>query len=274
MRYTTGHTHNDLLPVNSATTQYNRPVLVLRSFLFWLWMILTTLLMALPVMFGALIARRTGLRLACTWARLNLWGIKFFCGLTCKVQGIENIPAHGCIVMSKHQSTYETYFLASVLNDFVFVAKRSLTLIPIFGWCIYLVKFILIDRKSGRSAIKQMIEQSRSHLANGTHVVVFPEGTRMPVNAAPNYRAGGAIVATTLEAYILPVAHNAGEFWPRMGFIKWPGEITMHIGPPIYCKDKTVDQALQETQTWIEERMQEITIPDRFPYKSNPATAA
>ena len=176
--------------------------------------------------------------------------------------------------MSKHQSTFETYFLPTVLLDYTFVAKRSLTLIPIFGWCIYLVKFILIDRKSGRSAIKQMTEQSRDHLNNGTHVVIFPEGTRMPVNAEPNYRIGGAIVAVKNEASILPVAHNAGEFWPRMGFIKWPGEITMHIGKPINCTGKTYEQALEETQNWIENKMQEITIPDRFPYDGNSTAVA
>lgn len=225
-------------------------------------------------MIGALISRRTGLNLASVWAKLNLWGIKFFCNLNCKVHGLENVPPHGCIVMSKHQSTFETYFLASFLKDYVFVAKRALTLIPVFGWCLFLVKFILIDRKSGRSAIKQMIDQSRVHLANGTHVVVFPEGTRMPVNAQPNYRAGGAIVATSLEADILPIAHNAGEYWPRMGFIKWPGEITMYIGKPINCKDKTPDQALNETQEWIEGKMQEITVPNRFPYKASSSAIA
>ena len=228
--------------------------------------------MALPVLLGALISRRTGIQLAKVWAGTNLLGLKIFCGLTCKVHGTENIPERGCIVMSKHQSTFETYFLSTVLPDFAFVAKRSLTLIPIFGWAIYLVKFILIDRKSGRSAINQMIEQSRVHLANGTHVVVFPEGTRMPVNAAPNYRAGGAIVAKTLKADILPVVHNAGEFWPRMDMIKWPGEITMHIGEPISCEGKTPQQALAETQDWIESKMQEITVPNRFPYNRDSTT--
>jgi len=196
-------------------------------------MTLCTAFMALPVLIGALISRKIGINLSTRWAAINLWGLKFFCGLSCKVHGVENIPKQGCIVMSKHQSTFETYYLGTLLKDFAFVAKRMLTLIPIFGWAIYLVKFILIDRKAGRTAINQMIEQSRTHLANNTHVVVFPEGTRMPVNSKPNYRRGGAIVATTLDAEILPVAHNAGEFWPRMGFIKWPGEITMHIGKPI-----------------------------------------
>jgi len=237
-------------------------------------MILNTLLMAIPVMIAALFGRRTGLKFSVAWARINLFGIRIFCGLDCKVHGRENIPDHGCIVMSKHQSTFETFFLASILGDFVFVAKRSLTLIPIFGWCIYLVRFILIDRQSGRSAVNQMIDQSKVHIANGTHVVVFPEGTRMPVNAPPNYRAGGAMVAIAIGADILPVAHNAGEFWPRMGFIKWPGYITMHIGKPISSKGKSTDQLMTETQGWIEDKMQEITVPDRFPYQSKATAVA
>jgi len=259
--------------VNQTHNTYNRPLLLLRSLLFWLWFIASTIFMALPVLIVALISRHWGIKLAIVWTRINLFGLKIFCDLDCKVHGLENIPAHGCIVMSKHQSTFETLYLSGVLGDFAFVAKRSLTLIPIFGWCIYLLKFILIDRKSGRSAINQMIVQSKEYIANGTHVVVFPEGTRMPVNAPANYRSGGARVAIAIEADILPIAHNAGEFWPRMGFIKWPGEITMHIGKPISSINKTSDQLMAETQTWIEDRMQEITMTDRFPYQGN-STAA
>ena len=230
--------------------------------------------MALPVLAVALVSRYRGIKLAIVWTRINLFGLKILCGLDCKVHGLDNIPDHGCIVMSKHQSTFETLHLSSILGDFAFVAKRSLTLIPIFGWCIYLLKFILIDRKSGRSAINQMIEQSKDHIANGTHVVVFPEGTRMPVGAAPDYRSGGARVAIAIGADILPIAHNAGEFWPRMGFIKWPGEITMHIGQPISSKGKTSEQLMAETQTWIEDQMQGITKPDRFPYQSRSTATA
>jgi len=223
-------------------------LLLLRSVLFWVWFIASTIVMALPVLIVTILSRSQGIKLAVVWARINLLGLKILCGLDCKVHGLENIPEHGCIVMSKHQSTFETLYLGSILGDFVFVAKRSLTLIPIFGWCIYLLKFILIDRSSGRIAINQMIEQSKEHIANGTHVVVFPEGTRMPVNAPTNYRSGGARVAIAIEADILPVAHNAGEFWPRMGFIKWPGVITMHIGKPISSKNKSSEQLMTETQ--------------------------
>lgn len=260
--------------MNSPEKSYNRPALIIRSALFWVWLILSTLIMALPVMLTGVISRPLCMRLSVMWAQTNLFGIKLLCGLTCKVHGTENIPAHACIVMSKHQSTFETFFLGCLLRDFVFVAKRSLTLIPIFGWVLFQLKFILIDRKSGRSAVTQMIEQSKLRLKENSHIVIFPEGTRMPVNAPPNYRPGGAIVASRIGADVLPVAHNAGEFWPRMGFIKWPGEITMHIGPVISGKGKTPDEVLTETQTWIENKMRDITVPNRFPYKNNSTVTA
>lgn len=230
--------------------------------------------MALPVLITGAFSKKLGIRLGSLWAKINLFGLKYICGLTCKVSGLENIPDHACIVLSKHQSTFETFYLASLLGDFVFVAKKSLAWIPIFGWAIYVLKFILINRKAGRSAVTQMVEQSKILIADGTNVVVFPEGTRMPVNAAPAYRAGGAVVAARIQADVLPVAHNSGEYWPRMGYIKWPGEISMHIGPVIKPQGKTPDQILTETQTWIEGKMAEITVPDRFPYKASTAVSS
>lgn len=254
-------------------SNHNRTVLLIRSALFWLWLVASTLFMTIPVFLTGLFSRKLGFRFAQVWCRLNLLGLKLTCNLTCKPDGLENIPDHACVVMSKHQSTFECFYLSILFPQFVFVAKRSLTLIPIFGWALVLLKFILIDRKSGKTAIAQMVEQSRDRIANDVNVVIFPEGTRMPVNAPPNYRSGGAIVACKIGADILPVAHNAGEFWPRMGFIKWPGEITISIGPAISSKGKTPDDLLRETQQWIENRMKEITVPDRFPYEHMPLTA-
>jgi len=149
----------------------------------------------------------------------------------------------------------------------VYVAKRSLRWIPIFGWTLVLLRFILIDRTSGRSAIQQMTEQAANRLSLGRWVLIFPEGTRSAVGSEPNYRIGGAIVAEKTGADVLPIAMNAGEFWPRMGFIKWPGEITVTIGPVISSAGKNSAQILAETEQWIEGRMAEITVTDRFPYK-------
>ena len=240
--------------------------LVFRSALFWLLQIVNTLIMGVPVIVCGLISFRVGYWFAVQWNRINVWALRLICGVTWQVDGRENIPTTPCVVMAKHQSTWETYFLPMLFSPGAYVAKRSLLFIPVFGWALYVLKFIMIDRKSGRSAMQQMCEQAADRLALGRWIIVFPEGTRRPVNAEPNYRIGGAMIAQSVPADILPVALNAGEFWPRMGFIKWPGVITVSIGPVITSEGKTAAEILAQTQHWIEGRMQEITVVDRFPY--------
>ena len=241
--------------------------LTLRSAVFWVWQIIVTLILGGPVILLGLVSFRMGYAAAILWNKANIWGLRTICGVSWKVDGCEHIPDTPCVVMSKHQSTWETYFLPTLFYPGVYVAKKSLLWIPIFGWALYVLKFIMIDRKTGRSAIAQMCEQARDRLAKGRWVIVFPEGTRRPVGSEPNYRIGGAMIAHSVPTNVLPVAVNAGEFWPRMGFIKWPGEITVSIGPVIKSENKSAAQILSETQDWIEGRMQEITVVDRFPYR-------
>ena len=239
---------------------------MLRSTVFWIWTIINTLLLTIPVLVSSLISFNLALRVSKIWLHGNLLGLKYICGVAWKLDGTENIPKHACIVLSKHQSTWETYFLPTLFPRSVYVAKRSLILIPLFGWCIAALKFILIDRKSGASAINQMVDQSRKRLDENISVIVFPEGTRVPLGAEPNYRMGGAIVAEKTNADVVPVALNAGEFWPRMGYIKWPGEITVSIGPVITSQGRNATEILAASQLWIENRMEEISVTDRFPY--------
>ncbi len=233
-------------------TEHNRILLVLRSTLFWIWSICYTLLMGFPVLLGRLISYDFSADMSVWWLRGNLWGLKHICGVTWKVEGRENVPDYPCIVLAKHQSTWETYFIPTLLKRIVYVAKKSLGYIPIFGWAIVSLKFIMIDRSSGRSAVKQMVEQVNERLNNGISVIIFPEGTRTAVGAEPDYRMGGAIVAEQLGVDVLPVAHNAGVFWPRHGYIKWPGEISVVIGPVIKTKDRKASDIMQETKEWIE----------------------
>ncbi len=248
-------------------THYNKPLLIVRSTLFWICSILNTLVMAIPVLLGRLVSYDLCARMSQVWLKVNLLCLRYTCGVTWVVKGSENIPDHACLVMAKHQSTWETYFIPSALKTkSVYVAKRSLRVIPIFGWSLMALHFILIDRKSGRSAISQMVQQSKERFAAGISVIVFPEGTRMPVGAQPAYRIGGASVATQTGVDVLPVALNAGEFWPRLGYIKWPGEITVIFGPLIKTEGKSAEEVMQETQQWIESQMPAITQADRFPY--------
>ena len=247
-------------------TDHNRALLILRSSLFWIWSIVITILMGLPVLLPRLFSYEASARLSVIWLRMNLWGLRVFCGITWKVEGAENIPAHPVLMLAKHQSTWETYFLPTLLTRAVYVAKKSLAYIPIFGWVIASLNFILIDRSSARSAISQMMEQAQERFDAGISVIVFPEGTRMPVGAEPNYRIGGGMIAEHTGVDVVPVALNAGEFWPRHGYIKWPGQITIAVGPVIKTEGKKADQIIAETQSWIESRMSEITVLNRFPY--------
>jgi len=247
-------------------TEHNRSLLIFRSTLFWIWSIINTLVMGAPVLLARLVSYNLSAELSHWWLRGNLWGLKYICGVSWKVEGRENVPDYPCLVLAKHQSTWETYFIPTLLKRSVYVAKKSLAYIPIFGWAIAALNFILIDRSSGRSALSQMIEQSKERFADGISVMVFPEGTRMPVGAEPNYRIGGAMIAEATGVDVLPIAVNAGEFWPRLGYIKWPGEITVVIGPVIKTEGKPAARIMAETQEWIESQMAEITVLDRFPY--------
>jgi len=208
--------------------------------------------MGAPVLLSRLISYDASFRLSVIWLRLNLWGLRVFCGITWKLEGAENIPAHPVLMLAKHQSTWETYFLPTLLTRAVYVAKKSLAYIPIFGWVIASLNFILIDRSSGRSAISQMMEQAQDCFDAGISVIVFPEGTRMPVGSEPNYRIGSGMIAENSGVDVVPVALNAGEFWPRHGYIKWPGEITISVGPVIKTEGKKADQIIAETQSWID----------------------
>jgi len=171
--------------------------------------------MGAPVLLSRLLSYELSATLSVIWLRVNLWGLKVFCGVTWKVEGIENIPNYPVLMMAKHQSTWETYFLPTLLTRAVYVAKKSLAYVPIFGWAIAALNFILIDRSSGRSAISQMVEQAQDRFDAGISVIIFPEGTRRPVGAEPNYRIGGGMIAENTAVDVVPVAMNAGEFWPR-----------------------------------------------------------
>jgi len=250
----------------ASPISHNKIVLYVRSAIFWVWLTINTLVMGGPVLLVSLFSFRKAYWLVMWWLRGNVYGLRLICGTGWKVDGAENIPEHATLVMSKHQSTWETFFIAMQLPTPVYVAKRSLSLIPIFGWALRTMKFILIDRRGGRSTVKQMVEQTKERIADGASVVIFPEGTRRPVGAEPAYRIGGALVAEQTGIDILPVAVNSCEFCPRMSFIKWPGEVTVSFGPVIKSEGKVANEIVKEVETWIEGRMDEITVVDRFPY--------
>lgn len=190
---------------------------------------------------------------------LNLFFLKHLCGIDYVVEGKENIPAGPAIIMSKHQSTWETMALQLIFPIQTFVAKRELILIPFFGWGLALMKPIFINRKAKKKSMEQLIVQGTARLQEGLWVVIFPEGTRVPPGQKKRYKIGGASLGAASGYPIVPVAHNAGEHWQKGQFIKKPGMIKVVIGPVIETKDRKADDILKDVENWIESTMTTIT---------------
>jgi 1-acyl-sn-glycerol-3-phosphate acyltransferase len=235
------------------------PALWLRSLAFWVVFPVSIVIYATLLLFTFPLTLRARWALVQSWARFILWWLRLTCHLTYEVQGLEHIPKGPGIVFAKHQSTWETIALQLIFPVQVWVAKRELLWIPFFGWGLALMKCIAIRRGSGRAAVRQLVSQGKQRLQEGLWIVIFPEGTRVPAGQAGNYRIGGAILSEQSGYPIIPVAHNAGEYWPRRSFIKRPGIIQVRIGAPIQSNGRTAQQILDEAAGWIEQQMSEIT---------------
>ncbi|MCP4186743.1 MAG: 1-acyl-sn-glycerol-3-phosphate acyltransferase [Gammaproteobacteria bacterium] len=185
------------------------------------------------------------------WINSSLFFLRVFCGLRYEVEGRQNIPEHGFIVMSKHSSTWETIALQKFFDPMVWVVKRELTRIPFFGWGLIAMNAIALDRSSGRQAIKQLVSESKKRMDEGRILMLFPEGTRVMSGEKKPFKIGGAIVSKKTGYAVLPVAHNAGEFWPRHSWIKWPGKIRVVIGEPINPEGKKAEQIIAKVEDWI-----------------------
>lgn len=230
-------------------------MLALRSLLFnlgmWLMVIPYALLALLLIPLPA--PRRS--RIVAGWARFVVRWLKVACGLGYRVVGAENIPSHPCVILAKHQSAWETIAFQVIFPPQIWVLKRSLLMIPLFGWALWALKSIAIDRSAGREALKQMVSQGQDRLALGLSVVVFPEGTRVAPGTRGKYHIGGAWLATHAGATVLPVAHNAGEFWRKNSLLKRPGTITVSIGKPIDARGMKADELNRMVEDWIEAEM-------------------
>jgi 1-acyl-sn-glycerol-3-phosphate acyltransferase len=198
-------------------------------------------------------------RLAVWWARYVIMpAVRLAAGIRCRVQGRENLPAEPCVILSKHQSAWETIAFLDLFPPITYVLKRELLWIPFFGWGLARMPIVSINRGAGKDALRQVVDQGTQRLAEGYSVVVFPEGTRAPVGCQKRYKIGGASLAVAAGVAVVPVAHNAGEFWRKNAFLKHPGEVVVSIGPAILTAGKTPEQVMAETETWIEAEMRRL----------------
>jgi 1-acyl-sn-glycerol-3-phosphate acyltransferase len=231
----------------------------LRSALFLLGALVVTPVFGVLVPIGGLVHRRAAFFLASTYTRWMLRWVEWSCGISCEVHGWENVPSHPVVLMAKHQSAWETLFIESRFPPQCWVVKRELLWLPFVGWGLMAVRCIAIDRKSGQSAREQVVSKGAKRLKEGMGVAIFPEGTRVAPGKRGRYGIGGALLATRTGTPILPMAHNAGEFWGRYAFRKRAGRVKVVIGPLIPTEGRDAVSVNREVEQWIEGQMERIS---------------
>ena len=230
-------------------------MIFLRSFIFQLVQLVWVPIYATLILFVFPFKPLTRYRLISGLAHSVMWLLRVICGIKMNVIGRENIPAQPCIILSKHQSAWETFALQVVFPPQVWVLKRELLWLPFFGWGLVLTSPIAINRSKSKAAMKQLLTQGKQRLGAGFCVVVFPEGTRMKYGVRGKYKVGGALLASNSGALVVPVAHNAGKFWGRNAFLKHPGTVTMSIGPAIDPRGLKAEEINRQVEEWIEAEM-------------------
>jgi 1-acyl-sn-glycerol-3-phosphate acyltransferase len=236
-------------------------MLFLRSLLFYFGQIISVLVFAPLGVFIFPLKFETRYYIISRWAAFILWWLKICCGVHYKVEGLENIPDKACIVMCNHQSAFETLALQLIFVPQVWILKRELLRIPIYGWGLASMQPIAIDRGSAIKSFRQIVEQGCQRLKQNLWVIIFPEGTRVAPGEKGKYLPGGGLLAEKSGANIIPVAHNAGYLWPRNSMIKKPGLINFVIGPAIDTTNKNAKQITAEVETWIEKTAKSLPEP-------------
>jgi 1-acyl-sn-glycerol-3-phosphate acyltransferase len=238
-----------------------------RSSLFMAYALVWSILTAPLVVIAALILRgRWGYHFGKLWRLGIQFGVENILGIRPRVIGLENMPKEPCVILSKHQSAWETMTLQDLVPNgayCVFVLKKELLKVPLVGWGLAAMKMISIDRTAGKDALDQVVTQGRERLQQGFYVILFPEGTRVAPGQKKRYKPGGAYLATRVGCKVVPIAHDAGELWPRQAFLKKPGTITMSIGPAFDATGMTEAEVNQKAEAWIEYEMHRIS-PHRY----------
>lgn len=232
----------------------------------WLGSVLFTAFLFLSVPFYAcwlllrapFSTREQSMRVALAWVDAVLFLLRKLCRLDYVVEGERHLQGENGIVLMKHSSAWETIAQLKIFPAQTWVVKRELMWAPFLGWALTAFQPIAIDRRGGRDAVEQVLEQGRVRLEEGLWIVIFPEGTRVPAGETRRYGLSGALLATETGRHVVPVAHNAGHYWPRRGWLKRPGTVRVVIGPPIPSTGRSPREVTRDAQAWIESTLLEI----------------
>ena len=230
----------------------------LRSGLFALALLIVTPPYALVALATFPLPRLVRYRVISGWSRLVIRLSRAILGIDWRIEGAENLPRKPAVILSKHQSAWETMAFQLIFPPQVHVLKRELLWIPFFGWGLALMSPIAIDRRRGVAALRNIARRGRERLGQGFCVVVFPEGTRVAPGERRPYQLGGAWLAADSGAPVVPVAHNAGLVWPRNAFLKRPGTVTVRIGPTIESAQRDAQTINRLAQQWIDEQQKDL----------------
>ena len=222
------------------------------SVLFTGYLFLSVAVYGIVALLFGFVSRQLSYSVAVAWAGSVLYLLKILCRLDYVVEGAEHLDRDNCVVLQKHSSSWETIAQFRIFPLQTWVLKRELLWAPILGWVIRGYRPIAIDRKAGRAAVEQVIAQGQARLEQGYWVMIFPEGTRVAAGQVRRFGLSGALLAIAAGRAIIPVAHNAGEFWPRRGWLKRPGTIRVIIGAPIETVGRDPRDLTNEVQQWIE----------------------
>lgn len=231
----------------------------LGSILFFIYIFVSMVVFSFVVILALVFPFSVRYQLGQWWVNSVLLMAKLCCGIKHEIEGLENLPKNqAAVVLSKHQSAWETMALRQFLPQQVSLLKQSLLWIPFGGWALSTLKPIAIDRKNQRNALKILLNQGGKALKEDLWVIIFPEGTRAAPREHKKFSVGGAMLAHKNACPVIPLAHNAGSVWPRYSFLKYPGTIKVKIGPAIKVEGKKAREINAEAEQWIIQAMSEI----------------
>ena len=243
-----------------TTKNYSRVNLIIRSLIFSTCSIISMLIFSFVCLASLLVPLSYRHRSIRCYLRFYMWLLATVCHIRYEVEGLEHVPSDRVgVVLCKHSSAWETFFMPLVFHDPAVIAKRELSWIPFFGWGLLSSEPILINRSDKTSAMQQIINKGKRALDKGRWILVFPEGTRVPFGQTGKYHLGGARLAVANHVPVIPVAHNAGYFWPKRGFIKRPGTVKVVIGPLMETSGRTPDEVMQSAKVWIDSTVSRIS---------------
>jgi len=235
----------------------------IRSVLHLLWMAITIIPWATFVVIASLFVSSTTMYWMCAgWLRVAVKGGTFILGIQNRVTGMENLPTgetSAAVLLLKHQSTWETLCMPTLMpHPLAYVFKKELLYVPFFGWAMARMDMIHIDRSQRSQAFNKVVVQGKRLMAQGTWVIMFPEGTRIPRGQKGTYKSGGTRLAIETGAPVIPIAVTSAKCWPRKAFIKTPGIVDISIGKPIPSAGRQPDELMREVETWIESEMHRL----------------